>query len=217
MSILNSNKINCSPPKLIGEILLEAGLISLAQLKTALLFQQASSQSKLGEIISSKGWLKQETVDFLVNICSSSESDDLIKYSMGQPIGYYLQRAGLLTTEQINNILQEQKKLGLKFCYIAVMKGFITLKTAEFFLKNILDKVAISPLPAQLSLTYEDSKINNQVLEEDSLLEEDNNFYEPVAKLSTALLDNNLRDAPSVLKIDDWEIESSPMWIDQYQ
>jgi hypothetical protein len=95
------------------------------------------------------------------------------------------------------------------------MKGFITLKTADFFLKNILTKVAISPLPAQLSLTYEDSKINNQVLEEDSLLEEDNNFYEPVAKLSTVLLDSNFSDAPSVLKIDDWEIESSPMYIDQ--
>ena len=108
MSVYSQSNINSNdfPQKLIGEILREAGLISSPQLKTALKTQIKYSDFRLGEIIVSQGWLQQKTIDFLVDVFSRCT---LHKYLSKQPIGYYLQEAGLLTGEQIDTLIQEQK------------------------------------------------------------------------------------------------------------
>jgi hypothetical protein len=205
------SEINSQSPKLIGEMLLEAGLISSAQLNMALIFQDELSQAKLGEIIASKGWLKKETIDFMINISSPSYQ---LEHTVGQPIGYYFQKAGLLTPEQIENIIQDQKKLGLKFCYLAVIKGFIRAETAEFFIQNVLDKVSVHALNSK-------SKINSQKerVEIDGNCSEDDDYYEEIIKTQSWLEDEKITDSQSEIDLtdddDNLEIESSPMWIDQ--
>ena len=49
--------------KPLGEILVEAGLVSLAQIEIALQ-EQSQSNLKIGEILALHGWIKQETADF---------------------------------------------------------------------------------------------------------------------------------------------------------
>lgn len=139
MDDLNNNQGNISPNrrKLIGEILLEAGLITKSQLEVALADQSQFFKLKLGEILVLRGWLKSQTADFLVEI----ENKKAAKiYKKEYPIGHYLKRAGLLNSEQINAILEEQKQLGIKFCETAVLKGFLKEQTAEYLLDLLLVK-----------------------------------------------------------------------------
>ena len=217
MFILNSSEINCPSQTFIGEILLEAGLISSTQLKIALTFQRESSQElRLGDIIASKGWLKKETIDFLLKIASPSYK---LKYTTGQPIGYYLLKAGLLSSEQINQILQEQKKLGLKFCYLAVLRGFIKAETADFFIKNVVDRVSVSTLQSSFNLDNKDDQVKTYLLGNDSCLQIENNVYEDIVKDQNILVFNNISQSKSNLNINnvegDEQIECSPVWIDQ--
>ena len=135
-----SSEINSYSPnlqrKLLGEILLEAGLISPSQLEMALADQNQFFMLKLGEILALRGWLKQETIDFFVDkIINHLDNDST---SNPQYIGQYFQEAGLLTEEQIKSILQEQKKLGIKFGYLAVLKGFLKEQTLTFFLEKLI-------------------------------------------------------------------------------
>ncbi len=53
------------PPKRVGTCLLDAGLITLEQLDFALAEQQ-TQELRLGEILAHHGWVKQKTVDFMV-------------------------------------------------------------------------------------------------------------------------------------------------------
>lgn len=141
-SEINSCSHNLSH-KLLGEILLEAGLISPSQLEMALADQNQFFMLKLGEILALRGWLKQETIDFLVEKIINHDHDNST-YSY-QYIGQYFQEAGLLTEEQINSILQEQKKLGVKFGYLAVLKGFLKEKTLTFFLDKFINSDQTNP------------------------------------------------------------------------
>ena len=50
--------------KPIGEKLEEAGLISKYQIEVALIDQVSYIESKFGEILALRGWLKQQTIDF---------------------------------------------------------------------------------------------------------------------------------------------------------
>ncbi|AFZ47906.1 hypothetical protein Cyast_1953 [Cyanobacterium stanieri PCC 7202] len=140
MDDINHNKQGHNPPnkkKLIGELLLEAALITESQLEVALADQSHCFKLKLGEILALRGWLKSQTADFLVEI----ENKKAAKiYKKEYPIGYYLKKAGLLNSEQIDAILQEQKHLGIKFCETAVLKGFLKEQTAEYLLKFLLVK-----------------------------------------------------------------------------
>lgn len=187
-----------TPKKLIGEVLQEAGLISPQQVNFALAIQKKSLTLKIGEILASKGWLKQETVDFFVHFFLE---DKLITYNHYQPIGYYFKKAGLLDEEQINIILKEQKKLGIKFCYLAVLKGFLTEKTVEFFLENIAQKSSKLPINEQ---QYAPVSTTQTVIG-------DHNPYELIKEQETIIKDN----IPNYYsEIKDEEIEFSPIWID---
>ncbi len=159
-----ANKINSDNenlhPKLIGEILLEADLISPAQLKVALADQHSLFMLKLGEILAVRGWLKQETVDFLVEKVINHQQDS--SQNSDKRIGQYFQQAGLLTNEQVDLVLQEQKKLGTKFGYIAVLKGFLKQKTLTFFLEKVLEKSEIETF-RQIS-TYREEHTDQETL-----------------------------------------------------
>ena len=118
--------------KLLGEILIEAGLVSNSQLEVALNEQKEYSHLRLGEILALHGWLKQETSDFFAESWVK-----LLRENYKRPLGYYLQEAGILTTRQIKEIIDEQKRLGIKFGLIAILRGWLNDQTLEFFLKYL--------------------------------------------------------------------------------
>lgn len=195
--------VSKKPSKMIGEILQEAGLISSQQINIALEVQRQCVALRIGEILAIKGWLKQETVDFFVQTCLENKP---ATYNQDKPIGYFFQKAGILSEEQVNNILKEQKKLGIKFCYLAVMKGFLKEKTANFFLENICAKLPeVSVLNDQINdkLATEtvigDPNLYEWIRDQETIISDDD---------TTTIIDNESQD------FDDIHIEYSPIWID---
>lgn len=115
--------------KPIGEILEEAGLINSGQIHVALIEQSIYSHLKLGEILALHGWIDQQTADFF-----GENFKLLINDHQKKQIGNYFFEAGLLRQKDINSILDEQQKLGIKFGSLAVLKGYIKQETLTFFL-----------------------------------------------------------------------------------
>ncbi|MEM8720548.1 MAG: hypothetical protein AAGE84_14795 [Cyanobacteria bacterium P01_G01_bin.39] len=118
--------------KPIGEILQEAGLITNPQLELALRDQNYYEDLRLGEILALRGWIKQDTADFFVQ-----EWFKLINQKIDHPIGFYLNKAGLLSEQDIKFILVQQHKYSLRFGDTAVKQGLIKPNTIDFFLKNL--------------------------------------------------------------------------------
>lgn len=118
--------------KPIGEILQDAGLITSPQLEVALRDQTYYQDMRLGEILALRGWVKQDTADFFVQ-----EWFKLVNQRIEHPIGFYLQKAGLLTEQDIKFILIEQSKYSLRFGDTAVKQGLIKPDTVNFFVQNL--------------------------------------------------------------------------------
>lgn len=118
--------------KPIGELLTEAGLITKPQLEVALRDQIYNDNMLLGEILALRGWIEQDTADFFVQ-----EWFRLINRRVERPIGFYLNKAGLLSETDIQKILAEQRKYSLRFGDTAVQKGLLKPSTVEFFLKHL--------------------------------------------------------------------------------
>lgn len=118
--------------KPIGEILQEAALITSPQLEVALRDQTYYEDMRLGEILALRGWIKQDTADFFVQ-----EWFKLINGRIEHPIGFYLNKAGLLSEQDIKIILLEQHKHSLRFGDTAVQHGLIKPNTVNFFLQNL--------------------------------------------------------------------------------
>ena len=116
----------------IGILLREADLVSSSQIELALQAKQQYSHLRLGEIIAMQGWLKSETADFFVE-----EWSNLLQKRYREPLGYYLQQAALLEQEDIEMILEEQIRTGVRFGTVAVLQGFIKSTTLDFFLMNL--------------------------------------------------------------------------------
>jgi hypothetical protein len=130
--VLDKRQILLQKP--LGWILENASLISKHQLEVALLDQNRldclqEPHLKIGEILALRGWIKQETADFFVISFPA-----LLMSSQKHKIGFYLVSAGLLEEEQIKIILNEQKKIPMKFGLIAIQRKWIKPKTLEFFL-----------------------------------------------------------------------------------
>ncbi|WLT37609.1 hypothetical protein NON20_17835 [Synechocystis sp. B12] len=118
--------------RLLGEILREADLITEAQIQVALQDQQYSPLP-IGEILVVRGWLQQETADFF-----AESWPRMVKTRDRRPLGYYLQQAYLLQEDQVNLILEEQRKLGVRFGSVAVLKGWVKQKTLDYFLEHLM-------------------------------------------------------------------------------
>lgn len=117
----------------LGEILIEAGLVTAAQLEFALQ-QQTTEKRLIGEILASHNWIKQQTADFFVEQWSN-----LLQQKQKKPLIYYLRQAGLLDEQQIAFLLREQKQQNksTRFHRLAVERGLIKQITIDFFLANI--------------------------------------------------------------------------------
>lgn len=129
--------------KPLGELLVEAGLISIAQIELALQ-EQKQSDLRIGEILVSHGWIQQKTVDFL-----AERWLEMIQEQPKKPLVYYLQESGLLDTEQVNVVirLHKLKFKKIQFHRLIVEQGYLKQNTLDFFLShlfNIYDPNAIS-------------------------------------------------------------------------
>ena len=118
--------------KPIGEILREADLITTPQLEVALRDQNYNEDMRLGEILALRGWIKQDTADFFVQ-----EWFKLANRRIEHPIGFYLNKAGLLSESDIQKILVEQRKYSLRFGDTAIKQGLLKPNTVDFFLRNL--------------------------------------------------------------------------------
>ena len=138
-------RVNVSPQKpkfrLIGEILQAADLISANQIAIALEEQSKNPGKKIGEILASKGWIRQETVDFF-----AQEWKEIVasKSKRRQELGYYLRRAALLNEEQIAMLVDEQRKgsLWIRLGALATIKGLVNQSTIDFFLQHLYPEQA---------------------------------------------------------------------------
>lgn len=119
---------------LLGELLHQAGLISLPQLQTVLIDKKHFPRKRLGNLLVSRGWVKPKTVDFF-----AEQWPSCLNKIQKAKIGSYLKQADLLNEEQIYDILIKQKTLdfNLKFGETAVLQGYLKPKTVEFFLKHL--------------------------------------------------------------------------------
>ena len=134
--------------KRIGEILIEADLVSIPQINVALKAQMDSHNMRymgymrLGEILSMRGWIQQETVDFF-----AVDWSNLIQQNSRKPLGWYLQKSKLLEEEDINRILEEQKIIEIRFGTLAVLLGYLEKTTLDFFLMYLFPKeFNVSPI-----------------------------------------------------------------------
>lgn len=124
----------------LGTILQQAGLVSANNVKEALQQQQQSSiDIRIGEILASKGCISLETANFF-----AEKLPVLMQKKNKKPIGQYFKQAKLLTEEQIQTILQQQKKTKLKFGEQAVVDGLLGQMTVDFFLKYLKDESDIN-------------------------------------------------------------------------
>lgn len=130
-----SNKNLTFTNKPLGETLMEAGLISASQIEIAL-NEQKDYNMKIGEIFALHNWLDQKTADFFVE-----KLPYLVKEPKKKPLAYYFQEAGLLTEEQIKNIirLQKLKREKVRFHRLAVEQGHLKQLTVDFFLAHIFN------------------------------------------------------------------------------
>ncbi|MGL5835688.1 MAG: pentapeptide repeat-containing protein, partial [Waterburya sp.] len=101
-SFNNDELLISQAKKPLGAVLIEAGLISASQLEIALQ-QQASTNLRIGEILASHNWIKQQTADFFVDKWST-----LLSQQQKKPLVYYFRHSGLLDENQIASILREQ-------------------------------------------------------------------------------------------------------------
>ena len=132
--------------KPLGKVLEQAGLISDLHIRAALDIQSKNNQVKFGKILVSQGIVKQKTVDFFAD-----QFPKLLQQSETQPLGYYLQEASLINSEQIEILLEEQKQTKLFLGELIIEKGWLTKKTINFFLKYlVLNKKSVKLLsPSQ--------------------------------------------------------------------
>lgn len=137
--------------KTLGQILLEAGLISISQLELALQEQQESGLM-IGEIISRHGWINQKTANFF-----AQQWQQLIQTEAKQPLIYYFQEAALLDKQQIKTLLAIQQKSTesaekSRFHHLVVEKGYLKQITVDYFLTYLFG--FYNPNVTSLDKTY---------------------------------------------------------------
>jgi len=112
-----------------GELLQHIGLLDNSQIAKVLQAQKEEfSALQFGEILDKWGWVKKETVDFIIE-----EFPPLL--TSQKPIQFqdFLTKAKLLNEEEIKAIAQQETATGLTFAEIALQRGFIKQKTLEWF------------------------------------------------------------------------------------
>lgn len=129
------------PPRRLGSILQEAGLLSAPQLEVALWDQTHYWDLRLGEILDLRGWVNQQTSDFFVTHFLTTQVE-----SEQQRLGFYLKEASLLSNEQILSIVEQQLQSHCKFGELAVQSGWLRQQTLDFLLTHLFPSLESSPL-----------------------------------------------------------------------
>jgi hypothetical protein len=111
----------------LGTMLQQAGFISEDELDKCLQYQATYSGFRIGEILSRFNFVKKDTVEFFV------EDFPRVKESKNMRLGACLKQAGILTDQQIENLLIQQNYHWTKFGRVAVSLGYIKKETLEFF------------------------------------------------------------------------------------
>lgn len=145
---------NFIQPKLLGQILQKADLISFSQIQVALTDQEYNQKLRIGEILALRGWIEQQTADFFADEWQSS-----IEQIEKSPLGFYLEKSGLITEEQTAAILQEQKQIWLKFGSVAIIQGLIKETTLDFFLDNLFPLASSQSPEIRARSNKKDSKL----------------------------------------------------------
>ncbi|ELS04817.1 putative low-complexity protein [Xenococcus sp. PCC 7305] len=131
-----NNLVVSQPKKPLGEILLEAGLVSIFQIEIALSEQQQSSY-RIGEILAYHGWIKQETADFF-----AEKWINILEKTQTRPLAFYLYAAGLLDKEQLQSLKQQQRQnnsSAIRLHELAVEQGYLKQITIDFFLQYLFN------------------------------------------------------------------------------
>lgn len=123
----------------LGEILQQAGLLSSAQLEVVLRDQKWQPDLRVGDILELRGWVRRDAIEFF-----AEQWPQLAKVGRDRPIGYYLQQAGLLNAQQVDALLKEQVQAGLRIGALAVLHGWLSQKTLDWFLRSLAPEESTS-------------------------------------------------------------------------
>jgi hypothetical protein len=118
--------------KPLGEMLQRAGLLSPGQLEVVLQDQQWQPDLRIGDILELRGWVKRDAIEFF-----AEQWPQIAQVGRQHPIGYYFQWAGLLSAQQVDALLQEQVQAGLRIGALAVLHGWLSQKTLDWFLQAL--------------------------------------------------------------------------------
>ena len=118
--------------KPLGFYLLEAGLVNSEQLKIAL-DEQKVTTTRLGEILSNHGWMKQKTIEYVMEkIIHKRLSGN------GQRLGSYLVESGLLSSDQIEIALKEQELSHLCLGEILASYDWVSQQTIDYIMEKVV-------------------------------------------------------------------------------
>ncbi|AFY37763.1 hypothetical protein Lepto7376_1419 [[Leptolyngbya] sp. PCC 7376] len=116
----------------VTDTLIKAGLLNEVQVQVALHDQTLNPEMRLGEILSLRGWIAEETVDFFDLVWEMR-----VKQADRQSIGSYFVEARLMTDAQVEDVLVEQKVSNMRFGEVAVLKGYLKQETVRFFVEHL--------------------------------------------------------------------------------
>lgn len=126
-------ELHGQPRQPIGEYLRQAGLMDEAAIATTLAHQRShlhKPHKRFGEIAAELGFVAQQTVNFLL--------ESIADHYPKMPIGFTLQRAGLISPEQLVQVreIQAQSRHVL-FGEVLVERGWLSQQTVEFFAERL--------------------------------------------------------------------------------
>lgn len=97
--------------KRLGAYLLEAGLITPAQIQVATYDQQVTGK-KFSEVIVDRGWIKQQTIDFLIErVIKPEQQRQRSAGAFAQPIEPFEQVYARRRHELLNNSTEAEEEL----------------------------------------------------------------------------------------------------------
>jgi hypothetical protein len=120
-------------------MLRRAGLLSQAQLDVVLQDKQWQPDLRIGDILELRGWVKRDAIEFF-----AEQWPKLATGGRDNPIGYYFQQAGLLDSQQVETLLKEQQQAGLRIGALAVLRGWLSQETLDWFLRSLAPEESAS-------------------------------------------------------------------------
>jgi lipopolysaccharide/colanic/teichoic acid biosynthesis glycosyltransferase len=125
--------------KLIGEIILESGMIDADQLDDALDYQRAWG-GKIGEILIKKGYLAQEKLGHYLNVqITMNTLSNVNNGNRDYLIGEVMLASGVITGNELSQALEYQKKKGGKMGVILRNMGYVSEAKLKYCLARQIE------------------------------------------------------------------------------